>query len=155
MSLTLIAIILLTGFLLISVEVFLVPGTTVVGISGLVVLGIGVYLAFHYHGLQVGGGILLGSGLLVGVFTSIGLKRISKGKFSVHEAIDGKVNEFDYTGIEIGDEGLALTALRPEGRAMIKDKRVIVYSKGFYIDSDTNVVVVKIKDNKIFVEPKK
>ena len=80
--------------------------------------------------------------------------RLPESKFNVRATIDSKVNEFDYSGIDVGDEGITLTALRPEGRAMIGDERVIVYSKGFYIDTDTEVVVVKIKDNKIFVEPK-
>ena len=37
---------------------------------------------------------------------------------------------------------------------MIKDEKVIVYSKGFYIDTDKAITVIKIKDNKIFVELK-
>jgi len=72
----------------------------------------------------------------------------------VRAEIDGHVNEFDYSNISVDDIGVTITALRPEGRAMINDERVIVYSKGFYIDTNQEVVVVKIKDNKIFVEPK-
>ena len=130
------------------------PGTTIVGGIGLIVLGIGVYFAFKEFGLQVGGATLIGSALLIGVLTTIGIRRMADSKFNVKATIDGKVNTFDYSGFEIGDIGITLTALRPEGRAMIKDQRVIVYSKAFYIDTETEVVVVNIKDNKIFVEPK-
>ncbi|MEZ5004219.1 MAG: NfeD family protein [Chitinophagales bacterium] len=154
MSLTIIALIVLAGLLLISVEVFLVPGTTIVGVFGLIVLGVGVYFAFTEEGVTMGSSILLGSALLVAGLTYFGFKRMENSQFNVKTIIDSKVNTFNYSNIEVGDEGKTLSALRPEGRAMIKEERVIVYSKGFYIDEDTAIVVVKIKDNKIFVEPK-
>ena len=115
MSLTIIAVILLIGFLLVSTEVFIVPGTTFVGIIGLGIIGIGVYYAFKGYGAMTGGGILLGTAVLIGVLTSVGLKRMENSKFNVRAIIDSKVNEYDYSNIEIGDEGVTLTALRPEG----------------------------------------
>lgn len=154
MTLTLLMIILLIGLLLISVEVFLVPGTTFVGAIGLLVLGIGIYYSFQLYGASTGGAVLIGAALVIGALTAIGLKRIDKSPFNVLAKIDSKVNEFDYSNIAVGDEGITLTALRPEGRAMINDERVIVYSKGFYIDTNTEIKVVRIKDNKIFVEIK-
>lgn len=154
MSLTLILIILAIGLLLVVTEVFLVPGTTFVGIAGLVVLGVGLLYAFRGYGVALGGALLLGCALVIGVLTAVGIRKMSDSRFNVKETIDSKVNIFDYAHISEGDEGVTLTALRPEGRAMIGDDRVIVYSKGFYIDTDTEIVVVKIKDNKIFVEPK-
>lgn len=154
MTLTVVVLLLLVGLILIATEAFLVPGTTFVGGIGLVVLGVGVYYAFQEYGVQTGGAVLLGSALLIGLLTWAGIKRLPNSQFNVKATIDGRVNQFDYSGIEVGDEGITLTALRPEGRAMIRDERVIVYSKGFYIDTDTEVVVVKIKDNKIFVEPR-
>ena len=154
MSITIIIMILIVGLLLIVTEVFLVPGTTFVGAIGLIVLGVGVYYAFQEHGVQVGGTVLIASALLIGVLTAIGIKRLPESKFNVKATIDSKVNIFDYSHIDIGAEGVTLTALRPEGRAMIGDERIIVYSKGFYIDPDIEIVVVQKKDNKIFVEPK-
>jgi membrane-bound ClpP family serine protease len=125
-----------------------------VGVIGLVVVGLGVYMGFESHGFTVGASILVGSGLVIGGLTYVALKRIGNSKFTLNDAIDGKVNEFDYSGINIGDEGVTLTALRPEGNAIINDQKVIVYSKGAYIDSGKNVMVVSIKHNKIFIEPK-
>lgn len=154
MSLTIIIIVLLVGLLLISMEVFLVPGTTIVGMIGLGVMAVGIYYAFNDHGITVGGTALLGAALVIGVLTTVGVKRLEKSDFNVRSSIDSKVNVFDYSGIEVGDEGVTLTALRPEGRAMIGDQRVIVYSKGFYIDTDSKIVVDRIKDNKIYVEQK-
>lgn len=154
MSLTLIAIIIILGLLLVVTEVFLVPGSTFVGVIGLLVVGLGIYYAFESYGFTTGAGILVGSGAIIGVLTYIGIQRMSNGKFTVKTEIDGKVNEFDYSHINIGDEGVTLTALRPEGKAIINDDRVTVFSKGFYMDTDTPIVVIAIKNNKIFVEQK-
>lgn len=154
MSLTLIAIIIILGLLLVVTEVFLVPGSTFVGVIGLLVVGLGIYYAFESYGFTTGAGILVGSGAIIGVLTYIGIQRMSNGKFAVKTEIDGKVNEFDYSNIDVGDEGVTLTALRPEGKAIINDDRVTVFSKGFYIDTETPIVVTAIKNNKIFVEQK-
>jgi membrane-bound ClpP family serine protease len=154
MSLTIIVVIILIGLLLVSTEIFLVPGSTFVGVIGLVVIGVGVYLGFESHGFTIGAGILVGSGLITGGLTYVGLKRISSSKFTLNDAVDGRVNEFDYSNINIGDEGVTLTALRPEGNAIVKDQKVIVYSKGEYVDAGKNIIVVNIKNNKIFIQPK-
>lgn len=154
MSVTVILLVLLVGLLLVVTEVFLVPGTTVVGLIGLLVTGIGVYYGFHDHGFLTGGAMLLGSALAIGLLTAVGIRRLSRSEFNVRTEIDGRVNEFDYSRIQVGDEGVTVTALRPEGRAMINGDRVIVHSKGFYIDTNQPVIVVKVRENKIFVEPK-
>jgi len=150
MSLTIIAIIIIVGLILISTEVFLVPGSTFVGVIGLLVVGLGVYTAFESHGFRIGAGILVGSGFAIGGLTYVALKRIGSSKFTLNDAVNGKVNEFDYSHINIGDEGVTLTALRPEGNAIINDQKVIVYSKGAYVDSNQTIVVASIKHNKIF-----
>ena len=154
MSLTLITVVILIGLLLIVTEVFLVPGSTFVGVLGLIVVGVGIYYSFESFGFRTGAAILVGSGVVITALTYIGLKRMSNSKFTVKAAIDGKVNEFDYSHINIGDEGVTLTALRPEGKAIINDERITVFSKGFYIDTNMPVVVVNIKENKIIVEQK-
>lgn len=154
MSLTVIAIVILIGLILISIEVFLVTGTTFVGIFGLLVVGVGTYYGYKEEGAAVGSGILIGSAIIVGLLTTVGLKRIENSKFNVKTTLDGRVNEFDDFGIKIGAEGITLTALRPEGKALINDKRITVHSKGSYIDNDVAIEVVKIKDNKIFVDQK-
>lgn len=154
MSLTIIALIILIGLLLVVTEVFLVPGTTFVGIAGILIVAIGVYYSFANFGFSTGAGTLVGAGLVIGLLTYIGLKRMSKSKFAVNEKLEGKVNEFDYSHINVGDEGITITALRPEGKAIINDDRVTVFSMEFYMDPETKIEVVKIKENKIFVKQK-
>ena len=154
MSITIIGVIILLGLLLVVTEIFLTPGTTFVGIAGLIVLGIGIYYSFAEYGLTIGASVLLGSALLIGLLTYKGIQRMENSQFSVKATIDSKVNEFDYSNIDVGDEGTTITALRPEGKAYINDDRVTVFSNGEYIDPDSTIVVIKIVDNKIFVQTK-
>ena len=68
--------------------------------------------------------------------------------------IDSKVNVIENTGeIEKGMTGMTCTALRPEGKALFNNKRVVVYSPGEFVDQDTEVIVTKITSDKIFVKP--
>ncbi len=76
--------------------------------------------------------------------------------------VDGKVNVDDFSAYAIGDKGKAITALRPEGKAIIypannitNDQRITVYSIGDFIDEKTAIKIIKIEHNKIFVKPDK
>ena len=58
----------------------------------------------------------------------------------------------DFTNFKLGDKGVTLTNLRPEGKAIFgDDERITVYSIGEFIDKDAHVTIVKIEHNKIFV----
>ena len=51
-----------------------------------------------------------------------------------------------------GKAGVALTTLRPAGIALIEGVRIDVVTFGDYIDSGTNIVVVRVEGSKIFVK---
>ena len=154
MSITIIIGIILFGLLLIMVEAFLVPGTTIVGLLGLIVVGLGIYQAFLIHGAETGGITLVVALGLTSILTYFGLKNLSKGPFAVKETIDGRVNDEVIEGIEKGDTGKALSDLRPEGKAMINNQRITVFSRGEFISNGSIVVVFNIEGNKIYVKSK-
>ena len=52
----------------------------------------------------------------------------------------------------LGQTGVALTALRPAGTAMIENKRLDVVSVGDFIDIDMPVRIVGVEGSKIVVE---
>ena len=53
---------------------------------------------------------------------------------------------------KIGDKGITLTNLRPEGKALFgEDGRTTVYSIGEFIDKNAHIEIIKIEHNKIFV----
>ncbi|MDF0727221.1 nodulation protein NfeD [Cytobacillus sp. S13-E01] len=51
----------------------------------------------------------------------------------------------------VGNEGFALTSLRPSGTALINDERLDVVTEGNYIQQNSKVVVVKTEGSRIVV----
>lgn len=154
MSLTVILLILLFGMLLFMLEVFIIPGTTVFGIIGILAIIGGVVASFMEYGPLVGSVVLAGSMVVCGFLTWVGIQQIGKGPIAVTEKIDSRINLFDDHGLKAGDTGITLTDLRPEGKAVFGQVRVVVTAFSGFIDSDTEIEIFKIQDNKIFVQPK-
>lgn len=152
MTLTLVFTLLLIGILLILFEIFLIPGTTVFGVIGGVVMVVAVVFAFLEHGTTIGA-IALGVTI---VSLSLGLwgfmRVMQNDKVSLSSSVEGRVNIFDPQCAE-GDEGVTTSALRPGGRARIGGRKIDVYSVGPYIDREQRVVVTRIRDNKVYVKP--
>ncbi|MBL6447007.1 hypothetical protein JMN32_11850 [Fulvivirga sp. 29W222] len=141
------------GLSLIIAEVIFVPGTTLVGIIGMAATGFGIFLSFSYFGSEVGWGITVGSVILFGISLYFSLKGNTWDRFSLKSTIDSKVNEGLTSKLKVGDEGIAMSAIRPMGKADFHDVEYEVRSMGNYIDSGTTVKIIKIDINNIFVEP--
>jgi membrane-bound ClpP family serine protease len=143
----------LFGLLLLVVEVIFVPGTTVVGVAGFVFLVLGIGLAFRYFGSEVGWITTGGAALAFGVVFYFSFKTNVWKRFSLKSAIKSKVNEGETENLVAGEEGVAISALRPVGKAELTSKVYEVKTQGQYLDSGTRIRIVKIISNQIFVEP--
>lgn len=143
----------LVGLILLIVEIVFVPGTTLVGIVGFVLMMVGIVLTFKHHGSEAGW-ILLGvtsvvSGLvLYASFTTNVWKR-----FALKSSIDSKVNEGELTDLKEGMEGKTVSALRPIGKAELNNRTFEVKTLGNYLDSGIKIRIKKISMNQITVEP--
>ena len=154
MSLILVIIIVALGLAFIFIEIFLIPGTALVGLLGGVMVVAGVVLAYINFGSQEGNIVLIISTLAFIIMTIGGFKRINSLKWGLKENIESRVNVLQENLVQIGDEGTTFSDLRPNGKAVINNLRLEVYSNGDYIDKDTQVVVTKVTNSKIFVKPK-
>ncbi|MTI21786.1 hypothetical protein E1176_12210 [Fulvivirga sp. RKSG066] len=143
------------GIALIIVEVLFVPGTTVVGILGFVSAVVGVYLGFEYFGEEIGWWIFGGTTVAFAASLYFGFKGGTWDKFSLKDTSEGRVNDGYWSSLKVGDKGVALSTLRPIGKAEFNDKEYEVRSYGNYIDSTTKIEIVKIDGNRIYVEPLK
>lgn len=153
MTLAVILAIIAIGLLLIFLEIFLIPGTTLFGVAGGVAVVIGVLLVYYYYGTYYGNisfGISLVS-VLVSLF--FGFRVIESNKLAMKAEIDGKVNNEDISLFQIGQTGSTLTDLRPNGKAKFDGGKTEVYSLGDFINRDTVIHIVKINGNKIYVQP--
>ena len=155
MAFGLIVAILLVGMLLIFLEVFLIPGTTVFGFIGGAAALIGVVLMYVYYGKGYGN-ITLGLTSIATIIAIVaGLKVVDSNKLAMKGEITSKVNILDTKGSAVGDRGVAITDLRPNGKAIINEHKLEVFSSGDFISRDEAVEIVKITNDKIFVAPLK
>jgi membrane-bound ClpP family serine protease len=144
--------ILVFGTLLFIVEVFIMP-TLIIGKIAFVVTLVGLALAFYELGALYGSLCVLAAILINGLLLYFGMNRISKSKISVQEVIDSKVNIFEDFGLKVEDEGITITDLRPEGKAMFNEQKVTVWALTGFIATETKIRINQINNNKIFVKP--
>ena len=153
MDLFIVLALVLFGLGLILVEVIFVPGTTFVGITGIISAIIGIYLSFVYFGSGVGWWVMFLTSLLFAAALYLGFRGKTWDRFSLKSSIRSKFNEGLTTGLQVAQRGKALSSLRPVGNAEFDNKIFEVRSHGDYIDSGTNVEIIKIDGNIIYVKP--
>jgi membrane-bound ClpP family serine protease len=144
---------LLIGLLLIIVELVFIPGTTVVGLLGLVFTIVGVVISYSHFGNDIGFYILLTTlaTTLLALFYSF--RSGAWSKFSLKSSINSKVNEGIMASIQIGDEGITVSTLRPMGKAEFNSKTFEVKTSGNYIERGEKVRITQIESHQIVVEP--
>jgi membrane-bound ClpP family serine protease len=143
----------LAGLGLLVAEIIFVPGTTLVGVLGFGFLVVGVGLSFRYFGDETGW-ITAGSSVAgLGIVLYYSFKTNVWRRFALKSAIDGKVNECEVAELAVGQEGTALSALRPVGKGELGNKTYEVQTQGHYVETGTKIRIIKISLNQITVEP--
>ena len=141
------------GLALIIAEIVFIPGTTLVGVLGLVFSIAGIVISYQHFGSDVGFYIMLGMGLITAAALYYSFKSGVWSKFSLKDSNQSKVNEGMVSDLTIGDEGKALSTLRPVGKAQFKNQEYEVKTLGDYVDNGTAVRIKLIISNQIIVEP--
>ncbi|MEM7552184.1 MAG: NfeD family protein [Bacteroidota bacterium] len=144
---------LLVGIGLIIVEIIFVPGTTFVGIIGLLVSAYAVYIGFDYFGTNTGYAILGGTLFLNTLAVVYALRSGAWERFSLKTSSNSRVNEGLQDNLKVGDEGQTISALRPMGKAEFNDKVFEVTTGSSFLDSGKRIKIVLVKNNRITVEP--
>lgn len=153
MSVFAIILLILLGLILLLIEFAVIPGVTIAGIGGFLLLAASVYIAFSEYGTGVGfltlTFVLIAAPAMVFYF----FKSRAGKKMILESKIDGKVENIVEEKVKVGDIGKALGRLAPMGKAKIAGTVVEVQSTGSLIDQNTEIRVLKIQSNKIIVEP--
>ena len=152
MLVALIIVLIVVGLSLMVVEVVVLPGITVAGIAGTLLIGCGVFLTFREFGNTAGTFALIGTGILFIIFLIYVIRAKTWDRLSLHSEIDSRVNVVDTNDIKTGDRGMTVSRLAPIGKSLIHDK--IMEGKSIFglIDENREIEVVQVNDSTIIVQ---
>jgi len=153
------------GVILLLVEIFVIPGFGIAGIGGILLIVISLFLAlidttFYFDTELIFVAIIqlaaaLGGGLII---IAMLLKYLPKSstfhQFILDDATsrsEGFVSNPEHSELT-GEEGEALTDLRPSGIVVIKSKRYDVVTEGDYIQKGSRIKVSRVEGVKIIVQ---
>jgi membrane-bound serine protease (ClpP class) len=165
-------LLLITGAVLLALEILVFPGFGVTGFAGIALIVIGMALSFQNFVLPSPeipwqAGVLkanimrmsisiLGSVALVTIFFRYFFERLSKvikGPY-LATTLAGAQSDADMGFVpKVGDKGVAFTPLRPSGKVHIGIGKELcdVVTDGQFIDKGAEVVVAQIQGNRVVV----
>lgn len=153
MSIFAIILLILLGLVLLLIEFAVIPGVTIAGIGGFLLLGASVYIAFSELGNTAGFITLLVVLIVAPAMIYYFFKSRTGKKMILEKNIDGKVEFVNSQKIAVGDTGKSIGRLAPTGKARVNGEVVEAQSTGAFIDHNTEIRVLKIISNRIIVEP--
>lgn len=163
-------LIFILGLGLVGLEIFVIPGFGVAGVSGIVLLATGLVLSLldnvGFDFAPINGDavlkavfvVLLSSSLALGISVFLAARLLKTSMFN-HIALktDQPLDE-GYVGVDptlqslVGKEGVAATVLRPAGKVEIEGKLYDATSETGYIDAGTVVMVVRYETAQLVVQ---
>jgi len=146
----LVIILIAAGILLLLAEIFLIPGVGIAGILGIVSLVGSSYYSFIRLGRIPGLIVTVIDVVLVIALIAYCLRAKTWSKAELKESIDKK--SVPVIKAKAGDTGKTTTRLAPMGTARIGDKSVEVTSVEGMLDPETDIEVVRVENNKIYVK---
>ena len=167
-------VIFILGIILIFIEIFAIPGFGIAGISGIILVFLGLVLSlidnvnFDFDGVELRGVGVAITTVVLGVFGGF-LLSLYLGR-KVFTAESGMFKDFalntvqhvdeGYVSIETsmlllkGKEGSAQTVLRPGGKVTVDGEVYDAVAETGFIDRGESVVVTRVEATQIYVERK-
>ncbi|MCR9017451.1 NfeD family protein [Aquiflexum gelatinilyticum] len=143
---------LLIGLILVIAEILFVPGTTVVGIIGVLVTAVGIYYAFVTFDRQVASMVLVASLVLNFGALIYGFRTGAWKKFALKSAIKSRAFDDRLKGLEVGMKGITISDVKPIGKAEIGEGIYEVKSESGFISVGTSVFITKLENNTIIIK---
>ena len=159
------------GLALLILEIFVIPGFGVAGVSGIVLMVTALVFAmifnigFDFHfapkGAVVGGFFNVLSALIIGFFISLWLSKkvfLMKTKYGVL-ALDTELKEAEgFSSVDthlselVGKKGMALTFMRPAGKVEVEGEIYDAVTDMGVVEQGTKVHVVRFENAQLVVE---
>ena len=151
-------VLIVTGIILIGLEVMVIPGFGVAGLLGIAAIGIALFRIFQDDFVAVVGWTALFGSVLVGlaIWLLPNLRiasplmldtRLGKGGYTPGTPLASD-NPYDHLR---GQTGKAASDLRPAGVARILGERVDVVTQGDFVPAGSPIEVMKVEGNRIVV----
>jgi membrane-bound serine protease (ClpP class) len=154
------------GVALILIEVFVIPGFGIAGVSGIILIIASLFLSLigsdpvlDFEGVSVAiiqlSVALLGAIVLVFIMAKYLPKTNIFKKFVLSDAEKTNKGFSSHPPSKdlIGAEGIALTTLRPSGTAEINGKKVDVVTESEYVEKGQRLKVITVEGIRIVVKP--
>ncbi len=153
MSIFAIILLILLGIFLFVVEFLLVPGVTIAGIGGAILMATAVYFAYTSHGNTVGNYTLVATLVITVGGGAYVLRAKTWRRLMLHKDSDSKV-EVGLEGgkVKVGDRGESITRMAPIGKVMVSGIAVEGKSQSGFLDPHTPVEVIKVLNTQIIVK---
>ena len=159
------------GLLLIGIEIFVIPGFGITGITGIILVILGLTLslidnvAFDFRQVETGGigkalltvmsGLVLGVVLIVYLCSKIGSHGLFR-RIALETSMDKQDGYMSVPEADkniVGQKGQAVTILRPAGKIKIGSTYYDAMSEGAFIEAGTPVVVTRYEMGQMYVKP--
>ena len=147
-----IIILMLLGLVLVLTEIFLIPGIGVAGILGVLSMCGSSYFAFIEYS-TLGGVVATAVNLtLLATLAIIAFRAKTWKRLSLNTNIDSRAVSDESELVRVGEKGKAMTRMAPSGTVLFDNAKVEARSFEGMIDAGSEVEVVLIEDNKIYVK---
>jgi membrane-bound serine protease (ClpP class) len=154
------------GILLLAVEIFIIPGFGVAGISGIILIIGGLVMGllnndhFDFEGvsgkeigkatLTVLVGLVTGFSLMIWLSNKIGHRGMFR-KVALNTDLENAISSPDLSSL-VGKEGTAATVLRPSGKVSVDGVFYDGISESGFIEKGGKVKVVRFENAQVYVE---
>lgn len=152
MEIFIIVLLIVTGFILITLELLVIPGIAVAGVGGVIFMIGGI--VYSYNALGATGGNITLVVTLFGFITTIFFAFRSKtwNKAMLSTGVDSHVDEIGPEDIRVGDAGKTISRLAPLGKVKINGKIVEGKSISGYLDPGNEIEVVQLHKTNVTVK---
>ncbi len=146
------------GLVLLLLEIFVIPGFGITGISGIILLSISIILLYggFEKAMYAIGYLMLYSSIAVTILYKLAPKIGLFDRFILKKEMtteEGYVAVAQDTYSELlGLQGVTLSICRPSGKAKIGTERYDVVSEGDFIEKGEQIIVKKVEGNKIVIK---
>ena len=158
-----------TGLVLLLIEIFVIPGFGLTGISGIacmlaaLVLTIGDWSDKSMIVNELSKSLAIVTGAIAGALVLLALvaKFLPRAPYLNRIFLEKTISSADGYSVRneadlrqwAGKSGIAKTTLRPAGKAQIEGTLLDVVTMGDYVEKNTPIIVISTESNRIVVEP--